>query len=693
MAFDSQRAGGLWRTLAAAAFLSAQPVIAPDCFAQKAADASRQAYPRAYFDPYNPQTARDMVDRLPGFTLDLGDDIRGFGAGAGNVLIDGARPSSKSGGLEEALSRIPADDVDRIEVVRGAVGAGEAAGQAVVANIIRVGKERSGRWKAEIERSAENLVYPRVEATLSQKIGAWTTSTKANGFWEQYDLVGERITIDEARRIDFSQREDRPSVLTQGFVSTEAKRPLAGGELTLNGRGGYSGFFPVTDRFRFDGRTPDGSPDGRLYIDLDSVQTQGEASADWTRTFANDWTVKGLALASIKLLRDETVSRSEAPVGDVVSTSIFTLKQTPVETIARATLSRGGQRAFRPEFGGEIAYNRLASALDLSVMDADGGVDEIALPAADVLVEELRGEAFANFVWKLSSIFTLEGGLAAEASEISVSGDTENRQSFFFLKPSASVIYNARENLQLRLSARRLVGQLDFTEFAASADAADDRFLGGNPELGPDQKTRLAFAVDWRAKALGAVNIELFHEWRDDVIEYVVLPSGAFGVANAGSARVWGLEGAASLRLEPVIPGGLIEAKAVMRDSEYRDPITGEARDVVTWIAPDVSVNFRQDLVQNKIAWGFGYKSPFRVYRYYADEISDLIDGPQWTAFVETTRFFNLKSRVSLRNIGRQTFTGERRFFEPDRSGAFSATEFIDRSRGMFVTLTFEGQI
>ncbi|MEM6545145.1 MAG: Plug domain-containing protein, partial [Pseudomonadota bacterium] len=76
---------------------------------------SVKIYDRAFFDRFNPQTASDLIDRLPGFTLDAGaESLRGFGGAAGNVLIDGERPTSKSGGIEEALRRTPANQVERI---------------------------------------------------------------------------------------------------------------------------------------------------------------------------------------------------------------------------------------------------------------------------------------------------------------------------------------------------------------------------------------------------------------------------------------------------------------------------------------------------------------------------------------------------------------------------------------------------
>lgn len=651
-----------------------------------------EVYPRSYFEPFNPQTARDMVDRIPGFSFDPGGEVRGFSGAGGNVLIDGARPTTKSGGIEEALTRIPARDVDRIEVIRGAAGAGEAQGQSVVANVIRAGNKRSASWKLEIERNSEGVVYPRAEGALTARIGDWSTSTKLTGFWEQFDLVGRRDRLDPSGNIVRAQAEDRPSAFTQGFASTEASRPLAGGKLTLNARTGYSGFFSVTDRALFDAREPDLSPDGRTYIDLDSIEWTGEASAGWTRTFENDWTFKALTLATVKPLDEVSTVRSERPVGAVATRSVFTNKQTPIEAIARLTVARGGDRALRPEFGGEIAYNRLTSQFTLTNFDASGIATPIILPAADVLVEELRGEAFANAIWKASPRVTFETGLAVEASRISVSGDATSEQTFFFAKPFANVLYQLSDETQLRFSARRSVGQLDFTDFAASAEADLDREFGGNPELGPDQTTRLSAAIDWRRDAIGALNVEVFHEWRSDVLEQLVLPSGAFGVANAGSGRLYGVAISSSLKLQPVIPGGLLEVRATVRGSIFDDPITGGSRALNDVGSPNVTVNFRQDLVKSRLSWGAKFIAPETTRSFFADETSVFRSGSELSLFVESTRWLGVKSRLTLRGVGGRDFDNDRVFFSPDRSGAVTGLENAPRVRGMFINLTVEGQ-
>ena len=651
-----------------------------------------QVYERSFFDQYTPQTARDMIDRLPGFTLDSGDNLRGFGGAAGNVLIDGERPSSKVGGIEDALRRIPANQVARIEVIRGSAGSGEAAGQAVVANVIRVKQGAAGSWQVKLERAADGILYPNGEVTIVRQISDWKTSTKINAFWERFPLAGPRTQFDAQENLLSSQLEDRPSILTDAFISSEAERPLAGGTLTLTGRFGRSAFLADTERLGFEDRLPDDRPDDRLFIDFDSIFYEGEFGIDWNKNLNNNWTIKLLSLSSFQDLNQDQFVTNDEPVGTEVSNSLFTRLRDRFETVFRGSLSKSGQSKFRPEFGGEIAYNRVDNRLSLESGDADGNVTIINLPAANVLVEEIRGEAYSNLIWQVGGGLSLETGVAAEVSQISVSGDAESSQSFFFVKPFATAIYDVRQGFQLRLGLRRTVGQLDFSEFAASASAADDRLLAGNPELGPDQTTRASFTVDLRSQSRGALNVEFFHEWRDDIIEQVELPSSAFGSANAGNGRIWGITANASLPLAPIIPGGLFEVEADFRESTFDDPLSGASRDISDVSSPSLLAEFRQDLPDLKLAWGLSYRAPRKSRFFFGDEISFTRDGEQWGAFLQSNHIKGWRTTLELRNIGTRNFFRERTFFQPSRADSLSGSEIIDRDRGVFVSLTLAGQ-
>ena len=87
------------------------------------------SYPASFFTQFQPNTATDMINNLPGFVFDDGDSVRGFAGAAGNVLIDGVRPTSKSDDLYSILRRIPASQVERIDLIRGGARRRGYAGQ------------------------------------------------------------------------------------------------------------------------------------------------------------------------------------------------------------------------------------------------------------------------------------------------------------------------------------------------------------------------------------------------------------------------------------------------------------------------------------------------------------------------------------------------------------------------------------
>lgn len=60
-----------------------------------------------FFAAQRPNTALDMVNRVPGFSVDDGTGARGFEGAVGNVLINNARPASKNDAGSSVLNRTP----------------------------------------------------------------------------------------------------------------------------------------------------------------------------------------------------------------------------------------------------------------------------------------------------------------------------------------------------------------------------------------------------------------------------------------------------------------------------------------------------------------------------------------------------------------------------------------------------------
>ena len=58
-----------------------------------------------FFADQRPNTALDMVSRIPGFSVQDGDGSRGFEGAVGNILVNGSRPASKNDTGSSVLSR------------------------------------------------------------------------------------------------------------------------------------------------------------------------------------------------------------------------------------------------------------------------------------------------------------------------------------------------------------------------------------------------------------------------------------------------------------------------------------------------------------------------------------------------------------------------------------------------------------
>ena len=221
-----------WLAGVAAVALLAGPVARAD-------DASSGVlvYNPQFFADARPNTAYDMIQRLPGFTFADVGTARGFAGTAGNVLVNGQRPTAKSDSLQSILQRILAADVDHIELIRGGAPGIDMQGQTVVANIV-LKKQDSTRYVA----TAEDLVF--VDGHMIPNAGFQFTRHTGDSIYEgsistiqNYDDSvghGTHNVFDGAGNL-----VTRDSTISHGLgvglsAKTSATVPLWGGEFKAN---------------------------------------------------------------------------------------------------------------------------------------------------------------------------------------------------------------------------------------------------------------------------------------------------------------------------------------------------------------------------------------------------------------------------------------------------------------------------
>lgn len=644
----------------------------------QAAEHKDDVYSATFFDQYAPLTALDMVNQLPGFTLiETDNDIRGFATGAGNVLIDGRRPTTKSGGINETLSRIAAAQVAYIEVLRGASGSSDAAGQAVVANVVKLKQGAAKHWKLAFEKTGNGELSPSTEWVLSNHIKGWDSAFKFNAISQKSPRDANISTYGSTMELLSYQQETRPSTLNDIFISGDSKKQFNQHIFSINARVGWSQF--VTDTERLSYSQPQQSQIiNRYQNERDSQFYTGELGLEWQKNLTPHWQWRILNINNAQNWFVNSFSFDQPPNEDITNATSLRFDEHKSEHVLRNVFSKvGGKQDMlkQQEYGLEVAFSHLESWLTLERQDL---ITPQLTSKRYSQAKEIRGEAFANLNWQWKKL-VLDTSIAAEYSQLNITGENSDEQSLFFLKPSLALAYNSDKNRQYRISLRRSAGQLDFSDFAASADLVNDREFSGNPRLRPETKTKATLAFDQRFAEKGALSIALYYEWRQHVLEHIILPSGDYALGNAGTAEVKGITSSLNLPLHQWAKGAQIAFQANFIDSSFIDPVTNQNRQLTELTTPDISVDFRQDINQHNIFWGISYQAYQRSKAYYVDEYNHFHTQGLWQIYIEGIAFDGFKVRLDINNLGDKRTQWQRRLYQPNRSGALEQLQITQR--------------
>ncbi|HLJ52601.1 MAG TPA: TonB-dependent receptor, partial [Rhizomicrobium sp.] len=435
-------------------------------------------YDAAFFASQRPNTAYDMIGRLPGFTFTDVGSARGFAGTAGNVLIDGQRPTSKTDSLQSILTRILAKDVDHIELIRGGAPGIDMQGQTVVANIVlKQGDTTSIVATAEDYVFLDGHMIPYAALQFTRHNGPAIYEGSVALIQSYDDSVGHGIhdVFDGAGVL---QTQDQTSSHGLGVGVTAkgaATVPLLGGEFKANLTLQDS---PFVDSLTY--KRP-----GFLEIFGDnSRDTGGELGLHWKGN------VGSTELETLVLQRyDNNTASSDS--NDGTTHQHFASLADTGETIARATLRYLPISQLTLESGGEFAYNYLDGRTAFFI----NGVNQ-PLPSAKALVQERRGEVFGQATWKFADGWLLEAGARAEYSIIAQSGSSNLSRSFFYPKPRLVLSWSPDANTQVRLRYEKVVGQLDFNNFIASANLSATGITVGNENLRPDQHSQYEVSLE-----------------------------------------------------------------------------------------------------------------------------------------------------------------------------------------------------
>lgn len=653
-------------------------------------------YEAVFFSQYAPRTALDVVQRVPGFSLDLGAtqtnlgsvDVRGFAGTAGNVVINGARPSTKAETLDVTLARIPAQQVVRVELGPGDLYGSDYAGKSQVLNVVLSQQSGvDGDITASAKRWFTGYVNTDIQGSASIKRGFSTINLSAGtGRNRQVEEGYDDLTI-VSSGAPVEHRRKRNSYFN--------KDPYLAASWALE-RGS-------TKAFRFNIRWQPSSFDlfqsnrvstiGQPPHDDNLTQTYRdpvlEIGGDVTRPLAGG-AIKFVALETRRKRHDvDKYTLRNGLLGDnaaVVGGFEQSIRAKRDETLGRLSWTRSNFLGLSFEAGAEASLNTLDDKVDLFAIGQSGQKVRIDLPIANATVKEKRGEVYVNVGKTLSPTLRIDGGINYEFSTLTVRGDATANRTLKFLKPNLTLDWKPGGGWHTQISVRRTVAQLDFYDFISVGDLSAKRLNGSNAELQPQRDWEYHGTLEHPLLREGLFKLDfgydLISKLQDRILIFDEQGHAFDAPGNLGTGKRYFATLTVDAPLSSLWKGLRAKFNATIQRTRVEDPISHQLRKFSGyWPNWQWELNVRRD--SGRFSYGFDINDNQRFTFYRTDEFdTNLNRGAYMTAFIEFRPTKKTAINFSVDNLLDTHGARSRLLFSPNRALPLSVIhEYRDRDR------------
>lgn len=544
------------------------------------------SYDLEYFQRFEPLTAGDALKRVPSvaFLSDVlesdGARLRGLDPGYTQILINGERVPGAGVDRSFFVDRIPAELIERVEVVRSSSANRSGDAVAGALNIVlRDGYSLDGGY---VRAGGIMLDDKRVKGTVG---GVFSGEVGPGRL-----LVGANVQGRRNPKLKTSQRYSRPGgALDDIELQTDTRD---GTDYSLNGSYDVktetgalklTGFFVRTKRLQDEdsveyagGRV---GPADLLTLNDNDVRIKTD---NWSLGARYDQQMLGgttrfkVAYAELKDRQDEIEEEYE-----------YLRDTRPFPEDDRFTGDLTFTRLKDRELSGEISHKRdLGSArmeFGVQYVDKDRDTDITTdrnrvtipnppaarpdlpgvygpfLPEAGGLntIEERRIDPFIMASGEMEAI-SWEAGVRWETTKTTIEDATapaasrKVKNDYNLLLPSAHLRWNLSPNDRINLSGSRTVRRPNFDFLSPAtllAELGDNDFFG-NPNLKPETAWGVDLGFERRIGTRGVAGVNAFYRDVKDLIE--VASTGRVGSEgpgtfvlsprNTGDGQVWGIE-------------------------------------------------------------------------------------------------------------------------------------------------------
>ena len=651
-----------------------------------------RTYTPADFARFAPKNALDMLRQVPGFVIREAAQERGLGQATGNVLINGQRISGKSNDAITELTRIPADNVTRIEILDGAtLDIPGLSGQ--VANVVaKSGGAFSGQfsWEPNFRQRNTDPLWTRGSISVSGKKGAFDYTVGLQNQSGGGGANGRTIIYNP----DLSVREFRYDVWT-----SEVENPRLSGRLTYDGPGSDVGNLNASyQRFYYDYRERGDRFGDPTLPDRFRVVRNDEDS--YAYEIGGDYEF-GLGPGRLKLIG---LNRFEhVPFSQDVVTSFADLSPDTGSRFART--GDESERIGRAEYkwkgwgsdwqiSAEGAFNSLDNVSEFLILQPDGTYKEIEFPGSSARVEEDRYEVMGSWGRTFSPKLSVQLAAGGEYSNLRQSGAQGLDRTFWRPKGQFSAAWKPNPRTDVNVRLQRRIGQLNFYDFLATVNLTEDRENAGNFDLVPPQTWHGEVETIRNLGAYGSTTLRLYGQLIEDIVDVVPIGETGESPGNIDHAKAWGAEWKTTFQFDPMgWKGAKLDARIQVQGTEVRDPLTGEKRPISNYLQHLVVVTLRHDIPDSDWAWGGGGEYVRSAKSYRLTEVSRFSEGPLWFhLYAENKDVFGLTVRATINNIFGATSMARRTVYVGRRTGPIDFLERRDRLIGPIFSLSVRGE-
>lgn len=647
------------------------------------------SYDLEYFQRFEPLTVGDALKRVPSVTFlsDIlesdGARLRGLAPGYTQILINGERVPGA--GLDRSffVDRIPAELIERVEIVRSP--SANRSGDAVAGAINIVMRDALSIDGGYLRAGAIHTDDGRVKGTVG---GVWGGQVGPGRL-----LLGASVQGRRNPKEKLSQRFDEPggeldNIEVQSDVrdgtdysfNGDYSMDLAGGEFDL------SGYFVRTDRTQMEnsieyraGERTNAALQTTNLNPLDIRTDNWAINSSFKREMFGGETKVKLGYAVIDDDQFEFEDETTFDDGDLpfpgadAFESTHTKSRIKDKELLAAVSHAFDLRTAKLEFGLQYADKHR----NTNIQEAEGELEDLpdvtTLPEVELedfepvagglsKIKEQRLDPYVMLSGKTDAI-AWEAGLRYETTKSKITDETADdelrasKNDYSILLPSASLRYSLTEADRITASAGRTVKRPNF-DFLSPAvlegEFGDNDFIG-DPDLKPETAWGLDVGYERRIGRRGVAGVNVFYRKVKDLQE--VVNTGAFSeealenyqdalddgaspeeaaeeltsflltAGNVGSGEVWGVELDLSTPLDFV---GLENTGVFLNysylDSKVRDQF-GSRRfnDQAKYV---LNVGFIQDLPQHGAAFGATFRKQGKSFgRIIGEEVTTTYGG------------------------------------------------------------------